>query len=65
MVTSSWRERQSYEDIGCRLREFGFEGTVRGATPLMPGATRGAEVRAYLHSVSDDITMVIVIPQAI
>lgn len=48
VVTSSWRATRSLAQIEAALRARGFRGQLAGATPVLSGRRRGAEILAWL-----------------
>jgi hypothetical protein len=51
VITSTWRKYYSIQQIVGYLKTLGFKhsGAVVGATPIVPGFIRGAEIDQYLQ----------------
>jgi hypothetical protein len=50
VISSTWREFHAPGEIAGFLREAGCEAPVLGATPMLPGAPRAEEIRAWLDA---------------
>lgn len=48
VVSSTWRERYSPRALSECLRIHGYIGRLYGATPVLPGQNRGAEIHAWM-----------------
>ncbi len=64
VITSSWRERASVDELREWFRRAGFRGVIVGVTPILLGRSRGAEVHAYLGELDRTGVFIIVDDQA-
>lgn len=53
VVTSAWRATHDVAEIATVLAEAGFVGVLDGTTPLIPGASRGVEIAAWLEQTGE------------
>lgn len=61
VISSTWRIHLSPRQIDATLRRYGFTGCIIGATPVIPAAERGEEIKTWLQVKGEGVTRFVIL----